>query len=167
MILSISRKQLFLAAAVFAGALALVACIWWTHRPQHLGRTNVSPFENDMVEGLVRGLLREDGVRDEPVCFLAFDESGTPPSGDFIRRFADCKQPAVLSTDNSVAPPVNRFFQKNNGRPGLVLKVIQFHEVSAGIFEAVVSVSTLPPGHDRVSYRVTNVAGSWTAKKKS
>jgi hypothetical protein len=166
MILSLNRKTLVIASVVFIGAALLAAGLWRAHQPLHLGRSNVSPFENDMVEGLVRGLLHEDGVRDEPVCFLAFDESGTPPSSEFIRRFADCRQPAVLGRDHSVSTPASRFYQKNNGRPGLVLQVVQFHEVTAGIFEATVAISTLPHGHDHIAYRVTNVAGSWNVKRR-
>lgn len=161
-----SQKKFFLAAGVVIGALLLLDVLLWLHRPVH-SRTDISPFENDMVENLVRSLLREDGLRDSPVCFLAFGENAASPSTDFIQRFTDCQHPAVQCLGSSVAPPVNRVLDKDTGHPGLVIRIIDFHEVLSSTYDYTVSISNLPTGHDHVVYRVSNVGGSWMVKKRS
>lgn len=166
--LEINRRTLYVAGGIFISVILLVAGIIWWHRPEHhAGRIEVSPFENDMIASLVRGILREDGVRDASVCFVSFGEGGTPPSSGFIARFADCRRPAVRSVDSSVSPPINRFFEKDNGRPGLVIRIIKFNEYIPGVFDITVSFSNLPRGHDQIVYRISNLGGSWVIQNRT
>lgn len=167
MTIQTNRKTLIAIGAIFTGAFLLVATILWLHRPQHFGKIEVSPFENDMMESLVRGVIREQEVQGAPVCFLSFGEGQTSPSPGFIGRFADCHQPAVCSMGSSVSPPVNRYFEKDNGRPGTVIQIFSFHEFVSGVFDITVSISSLPRGHDRVMYRLSETAGNWAIKKRT
>jgi hypothetical protein len=166
--LQANRKTLYLIFGIDFALLLVLAGVLWLHRPvHHAGRINVFPFENDMMAGLMRGILHEPDISRESVCFLSFGENGTPPSSEFIARFADCRQPAVRGVDTSVAPPINRFFEKNTGRPGLVIQIISFREIISGVFDITVSISTLPRGHDRVVYRLSDVAGDWIIKNRT
>ena len=166
--LLINRRILYVIGGVFTGVVLLLAGILWWHQPRHrVGRTDISPFENDMIESFVRSLLREDGVRNAPVCFLSFDEGGTSPSSSFLARFADCHQPAVRSVDRSVSPPNNRFFEKDNGRSGLIIQIIKFKEFVPDVFDITVSISNLPRGHDQIVYRISRSTGEWTITKRT
>ena len=166
--LQISNRTLCRAGGILAGVLLLVAgVLWWSRAGHRIGKTNVSPFENDMMEGFVRCLLLETNLRSAPVCFLAFGEGQATPSSAFLARFADCHHPAVHGVGNSVSPPVNRFFEKDNGRPGIVLQVVKFNEFITSVFDITVSFSNLPRGHDRVVYRVIRVSGDWTIDNRT
>jgi hypothetical protein len=168
MILQINRKTLLIAACLFTGVVLLVAgVVWFNRSPVHAGRINVSPFENDMMENLLRGVIKEDGIRGDSVCFLSFGEGRTPPSSDFMKRFIDCHSPAVQGVDTSVSTAINRFFQKDNGRPGTIIQIIDFKQYLPDVFEITVSLSCLPHGHDRVVYRIAKVAGVWGISKRT
>ena len=165
---SLNRKTLFIGVGIFVGILLLLAGILWLHRPvRHVGRTDVSPFENDMVECLVRGILHESGMSSAPVCFLSFGEGRTSPSATFMERFADCHQPAVRSVGSSVSSPIRRFFEKSNGHSGTVIQIISFHEYIPGVFDITVTVSSLPRGHNQVIYRLADLGGNWVIKKRT
>lgn len=165
--LSLQRRTLFLLAALLAGAVLMLAGIFWWHQPKHPGRVEVSPYENDMIETVVRNILRENGVREAPVCFLAFGEGTTTPSSVFIARFADCRRPAVRGVGSSVTPPIARSFEKDNGRPGVVIQIIKFEPLISGVFNVTVSISSLPPGHDQIVYRIADAGGKWEIRKRT
>lgn len=166
--LQLHRRTLSVAGGFFLAVILLLAAVlWWHHPSRHAGRIDVSPFENDMMESLVRGILHEPAIRDTPVCFLSFGEGGTPPSSGFIARFADCHHPAVRSVGSSVAPPIHRFFEKDNGRPGLIVKIVKFNEYIPTVFDITVSFSNLPAGHDQIVYRISNAGGDWSIKKRT
>ncbi len=160
-------KRKTLGGAGICAAAVFLAGLLWLHSPfRHPGKIDASLFETDMVEGLVRNLLREDGLRDTQVCFLGFGEGGTSPGAGFIARFADCRHPAVLALNSTVAPPGNRVLEKNNGHAGTVVKIIVFRELFPGDYDVTVALSCLPAGHDHVVYHVTSVAGDWQATKR-
>lgn len=165
--LSLQRRTLFLLAALLAGALLMLAGIFWWQQPKHPGRVEVSPYENDMIETVVRSVLREDGVREAPVCFLAFGEGTTTPSSAFIARFADCRRPVVRGVGSSVMPPIDRTFEKDNGRPGVIIQIVKFEPFISGVFEVTVGLSSLPPGHDRIVYRIADTGGKWEIRKRT
>jgi hypothetical protein len=162
-----SRTRVLTVGFILAGVILLLGGVWLHHHFRHPQKVNASIFENDMMESLVRGMLRENSLRDAPVCFIAFGEGRTPPSPEFIARFADCRRPAVRGVNNSVSPPVNRYFEKVNGRPGLILRIIQFQEFISSVFDVTVSISNLPPGHDRIVYRISNSTGEWVITKRT
>lgn len=142
-------------------AVGLVAGGFWKWRASiPPAPVNVSPFETDMTVGLLRGILGELGPSAPPVCFLAFGEARTPPSGGFMSRFGRTR-PQLRSFGSAVAPPINRFFEISNGRPGLVISVISFREITTSLFEFEVVFSNLPAGQDRYLYKVMNQGGDW------
>lgn len=159
---SVNRTTLFLIGVALP--LLVAGGIWLSRPAHHFGKTEVSPFENDMIESLVRGILPEDGIRNAPVCFVSFGEGRTTPSSDFLHRFADCRNPVVHGTGSSVAPPIDRYFDKYTGRPGTVIQIINLHEYIPGVFDITVSISTRPRGHEREVYRIANIGGTWTIK---
>lgn len=164
----ISYRTLYRVGGILAGVVLLVGVATWWNRPAHrAGRIDRSPFENDMMEGFVRCLMLETNLRDAPVCFLAFGEGHTSPSSGFLARFADCRHPAVRGVGSSVLPPVNRVFDKDNGRPGVVLQIIKCNEYYTSVFNITVSFSNLPRGHDRFVYRVGRDSGDWTIRKRT
>lgn len=166
--LQISQKTLFTVGGVFACAVALLAVILWLHRPVHLtGKIDVSPFENDMMESLVRNVLRESSVSNAPVCFLSFGEEGTSPSEGFIARFADCHRPAVCSARDSVSPPIKGYFDKANGHPGIIVQIIKFQPFAPGIFDVTVTISSLPAGHNQIVYRISDIGAEWVITKRT
>lgn len=133
---------------------------WWWQHSRIPARVNASEYETDMTEGLVRGVLRELGTGGPPVCFLAFGEGRTPPSRAFIARFVNTT-PELRSSGSSVSPPNGKFFEVSNGRPGLIVRVISFREITPSVFESVVAFSNLPAGRDRFVYRVAQQGGEW------
>lgn len=166
--LQINRRTLYVAGSILTAVTLLLAGLIWWHQPKrHAGRTDISPFENDMIEGLVRGMLHEDSLREASVFFVSFGEGGTSPSSTFIARFNDCQHPAVHSAGKSVSPPVKRSFEKDNGRPGIIVQIIKFNEFVPGVFDITVSFSNLPPGHDQIVYRISHVTGDWVITKRT
>jgi hypothetical protein len=160
----INRYAFIAGAGIVIAALALAGWVWL--RPvHHLGNVDASPFENDMVEALVRGILQEDGLRDSQLCFLGFGEGGTSPGADFIARFDDCRNPSVAALNSTVNPPINRVLEKKNGHAGTVIKIIDIHQTQADVYNVTVSLSCLPAGHDHVSYHVANVSDTWVARR--
>jgi len=155
------RKTSLIIVAVLAVVVTVGLGLAALHQLRRGPRANVSEFESDCTEALVRGILRELGIRNAPVCFLGFGEGRTPPSRDFIARFSDCRRPAVRSLGSAVAPPIGRFLEISNGRPGVILQIIQSKEYLPGTFDVTVVVSILPPGHNRVIYRVSKTGGEW------
>ena len=147
-----------LLTVVVAGALG-GGFRWWRHS-QIPSRVNASEYESDMTEGLVRGVLRELGGGGPPVCFLAFGEGRTPPSPNFIARFANT-YPELRSSGSSVSPPNGKYFEVSNGKPGLIMRVISFREITPSVFEGVVAFSNLPASRDRFVYRVAKQDGEW------
>jgi hypothetical protein len=147
-----------LLTAVVVGALG--GGFWWWRHSQFPARVNGAAFETDMTAGLVRGVLHELGTGGPPVCFLAFGEGRTPPSPSFIARFAKT-YPELRSSGSSVSPPNGKFFEVSNGKPGLIVRVISFREITPSVFEAVVAFSNLPAGRDRFVYRVAKQGGEW------
>ena len=145
---------LLLILVVLGGGLS-----WWRHA-KIPPRVNASEYESDMTEGLVRGVVRELGTGAPPVCFLAFGEGRTPPSSAFIARFANT-YPAVRSSSSAASPPIGQYFQFSNGRPGLIVRIIRFREITPTAYDAVVSFSNLPAGRDHYLYRVVNQGGDW------
>lgn len=148
---------LILMAAVGVG---LLGGYWWWRQARIPPRVNASEYESDMTEGLVRGVLREIGTGGPPVCFLAFGEGRTPPSPGFVARFGNT-YPALRSSGSSVSPPNGKYFEVSNGRPGLILRVVSFKEITPSAFDAVVAFSNLPTGNDHFIYRVAKQDGEW------
>jgi len=148
---------IFLVAAVAGG--------WWWWRPPRHPVVDASLYETDMTENLVRIILTQMKPPVPAVCFLAFGDGGTPPSHEFIARFAG-SQPAVRSCGSAASPATGQFFETSTGRPGLVVHIIQFKESEPGTFEVLVSFSNLPPGHDRFTYRLYNAAGDWILRSR-
>ena len=147
---------------ILSGSLVLLlaGALWWWLRPNHPAPVNASIYETDMMEALVRGVLPE--FQPSPaVCFLAFGEGTTPPSSTFIARFAGT-QPVVRSCDHAAMPPVGRQFEISTGKPGCLIHVIQFREITPDAFDVLVRFSHLPEGHDQFGYRVTKFAGDWS-----
>ena len=146
--------------------LVLAGGLWWWHRPAHPAPVNASLYETDITEHFVRGVLAELQPPVPPVCFLAFGDGSTSPSEAFIARF-DGSQPAVRSCGSAVAPPVGKYFEISTGRPGLVVHVISVKEFIPGTFDVLASFSNLPAGHDRFSYRISELAGEWKIKSRN
>ncbi len=144
-------------------ALVLAGGYWWTRPPVHPPPVNPSPYETDMTEGLVREILTELKPPVPPVCFLAFGAGRTSPSPGFVARFAGTR-PAVCSCGSAASPPIGRYFDAYTGREGLILHVISFKEYIPGTFDVLVSFSNLPAGHDRFTYRLTQLGGNWRVK---
>ena len=166
--LQISYRQACWVGGILTGVVLLVGVVIWSHRPGHrAGKIDRSPFETEVVEGFVRCLVLETNIRDAPICFLAFGEGNTSPSSGFLARFADCRHPAVRPVGSSVLPPGSRSFDKDNGRPGLVVHIIQCSPYYAGVFDITVSFSNLPPGRDRFVYRFGRDAGDWSIRKRT
>jgi hypothetical protein len=146
--------------------LALFGGIWWRHaHSAHPAPVNASIYETDMIEGLVREILTEFKPPLPTICFLAFGDGTTSPSAEFIARFAG-SQPALRRCGSAVSPPNGGFFETSTGRPGLVVHIIRFKEFIPGTFDVAVSFSNLPPGHDRFTYRVTQIGGEWQVNSR-
>ena len=146
---------------IFLGlGLLLAGGAWWWLRPTHPAPVNASIYETDMVEGLIRELLTELKPPVPAVSFLAFGDGTTPPSRAFISRFVG-SQPAVRACDSAASPPVGQQFEISTGRPGLIIHVIQFKEITPSAFDVLVRFSNLPEGQDRFTYRVTKLGGEW------
>ena len=47
------------------------------------------------------------------------------------------------------------------GRPGVIIQIISFREISHDEFDFLVALSNKPPGHDRFIYRLFNIGGDW------
>jgi len=148
---------------ILSGSLLLLVAggVWWWLRPAHPAPVNASIYETDMMEALVRGVLPEFQPAPPAVCFLAFGEGTTAPSATFISRFAG-SQPVVRGCDNAVMPPVGRQFETSTGKPGCLIHIIQFREITPDAFDVLVRFSHLPEGRDRIGYRVTKFAGDWS-----
>jgi len=146
--------------------VVLAAGLWWWHRPTHPAPVDASIYETDMVEGLVRQILTEFQPNAPSVCFLAFGEGATPPSHEFIERFAG-SQPPVRSCASAASPPINQYFEYSTGRPGLEVHIIRFKEIVTGSFDVLVAFSNLPAGHNQFTYRVSNSLGSWQVKSRN
>jgi hypothetical protein len=151
--------------AIFLG-LALIGGFRWWHHPKHPAPVNASLYETEMTEGLVRAMLAELKPPVPPVCFLAFGDGATPPSREFIVRFAG-SQPTVRSCDSTASPPIGAYFETSTGRPGLVIHIIRFKEFIPGTFDVLVSFSNLPAGHDRFTYRIANLGGDWVIRSRT
>src|SRR5438093_8574445 len=82
---------------------------WWVRHPRHPKGVNASEFETDLVAAVVCGILTEPETSSRAVCFLAFGEGRTSPSGRFLARFAG-SHPAVRSCGSWVSPPVGNHF---------------------------------------------------------
>jgi hypothetical protein len=145
--------------------LALIGGLWRGHHPAHPAPVNASIYETDMTEGLVRGFLPECAACGQGVCFLAFGEGTTSPSRTFIARFAGSR-PVVRSCGSAVSPLTGKYFETATGRPGLVIRIIRFKEIIPGTFDVLVGFSNLPPGHDRFTCRISNLAGEWVIKSR-
>jgi hypothetical protein len=139
---------------------------WWRTHARPAPRAAASQYESDMMEALVRELLQDFGIRGAPVCFLTFGEGKTPPSGRFIARFADCRRPAVRSYTSSVEPPIGRHLEVATGQPGLIVQIFSLKEYVAGCYDADVGISNLPPGHQRIIYRIAKTTGQWVITKR-
>jgi len=164
------RKPILIIAITLAVTMAIAVGggLWWRYRARNIQQVNASPYETEMIEALVRNLLREYGIRNAPACFLAFGESMTPPSWRFISRFSDCRRPAVLSYRSSVSPPlIGRHLELTTGRPGLIIQIVSFEEYIPGCFDVVVGISNLPKGHQRVVFRISHSTGEWTIIKRT
>jgi hypothetical protein len=162
--MTVSLKTFLIVGGMGIVALVLAGFLWL--RPvHHLGNIDASPFENDMVEALVRAILLEDEFRDSQVCFLGFGEGGTSPGTDFIARFDDCQHPGVAALNGTVSPPVNRILEKKNGHAGTVIKIIELNQTQPDVYDVTVALSCLPAGHDHVVYHVANVSGTWVARR--
>lgn len=146
-------------AAVLGGGF------WWWRHPRISPRVNASEYENEMTAGLVRGVLSELGTSGPPVCFLAFGEGRTPPSASFIAQFAS-SHPEVRSSGSSVSPPVGKHLEVSSGRPGLIVRIISFREITPSVSEAIVAFSNLPAGHDRFIYRIAKEGGEWIVQSR-
>jgi hypothetical protein len=59
-----------------------------------------------------------------------------------------------------------KYFETATGRPGLVIRIIRFKEIIPGTFDVLVGFSNLPPGHDRFTCRISNLAGEWVIKSR-
>ncbi len=146
-------------------ALVLLGGLWWWHRPAHPAPVNASLYETDMIAGLVRQILTEFKPPVPTVCFLAFGDGRTPPSPEFIARFAG-SQPEVRSCGSAASPPIGKYFDVSTGRPGLVVHIIDFREIIHDTFDVDVSFSNLTPGHDRCVYRINRIGGDWRFKSR-
>ena len=144
--------------------MALAGGCWWWEHPKHPAPVNASLYETDMIEAVVREVLSELPPPVPPVCFLAFGDGRTPPSADFIARFAGA-QPLVRSCDSAASPPTGQYFDLSTGQAGFLFHVISFKEYVPGTFDVLVSLSNLPPGHDHLSRRISNLNGEWKVEK--
>jgi hypothetical protein len=166
--IEVSRKTLLTVGGMVAGTILLLGGIFWAHRTVHLtGKIDVSPYENDMMESLVRSLLHESSLSNAPVCFLCFGETRTSPSSSFLARFANCRRPAICSVGNSVSPPTMGYMDKSDGRPGTIIQIINFKPFAPGIFDITVAISNLPSGHDHIVYRISDVGAEWVITKRT
>jgi hypothetical protein len=143
--------------------LALAGGFLWLRPPAHPPSVNASLYETDMTESLIRNILAEMEPPLPPVCFLAFGDGGTPPSRAFIARFAGT-HPAILSYQTASAPPTGQYIETSTGRPGLVLHIIRFQQITPGTFDVLVQFSNLPSGHDHFLYRVAQVDDAWVVQ---
>jgi hypothetical protein len=152
-------------AAIIALVLGIVAAgvVWRMHHARTPHPVEVAGFESDMTEGLLRGIFPE--LKNASVCFVAFGEDKTEPSWAFITRFAD-SHPPVKSFKSSVFPPGGKILEVSTGRVGVIIQIISFKEFIPGTFDVLVALSTMPPGHDRFVYRVSNATGEWIIKSR-
>lgn len=145
--------------------VAVVGGFWWSQHKTAPQRVNGSAYESEMIEKLVLGLLQELGSQAPPVCFLAFGDGATQPSPGFVARFAGT-HPTVKDAGSAVSPPIGKFFDKSNGRPGLVIHIVSFKEYVSGIYDVLVTFSNLPSGHNRFIYRISKATGEWKVKSR-
>jgi len=153
------RRAILLVGVV----LAVAGGFLWLRHPAHPAPVNASLYETAMVESVIRNILAEMEPPLPPVCFLAFGDGGTPPSPAFITRFAG-SQPAMRSYQSASAPPTGQYIETSTGRPGLVVHIIRFEEVTPGTFDVLVQFSNLPPGQDHVLYRVAEIDDTWVVQ---
>ena len=156
-----STLYLLLAALLATG----VTGGWLVSRHGQVRRQPAVGFESDMTENLLRGIFVENAAANPAVCFLAFGEDRTAPDDAFIARFAGSR-PAVRSFQSSVMPPIGKILETASGKPGLLIQIVSFKELITGTFDVVVTFSNLPPGHDRFTYRVTDLAGEWKIQSR-
>ena len=155
----------------FLVALALLLLLaggWWSWRrahPVHPGPVDAAIYETDMTEALLKRILPELPAPVPSVCFLAFGDGRTPPSREFLARFAG-STPAVCSCGSAASPPIGRYFDAYTGREGLIVHFVSFKEFIPGTFDYIVRFSNLPDGHDRFTYRVTRVGDEWVVKPR-
>jgi hypothetical protein len=136
--------------------------LWQRHQPKHPIRVNTSEYETDMIEGLVRGILQEPGMRQMPVCFLSFGDTLTPPKLNFIKRFSG-SHPVVKAYGASMATP-GGFFEPNTGHQGVLIQIIGFKEYISLHYDVEVSFAHLPSSHKLFTYRVENTVGDWVVE---
>jgi hypothetical protein len=151
------------AIIIVALGLALAGGYWWRRPPAHPPPVEAFLYETDMNESLIRHILAEMEPPLPSVCFLAFGEGGTPPSREFIARFAGT-QPAMRSYQSASGPPTGQFFETSTGKPGLLVHIVRFKEVAPETFEVLVQFSNLPAGHDQVLYRLAQVDNAWVVQ---
>jgi len=138
---------------------------WWRHT-RLPPRVNASEFENEMTASLVHELLRELATNNPPpVCFLAFGEGQTPPSYNFVAQFSG-SYPALRGSGSSASPPIGKYFEVSNGRPGLILRLVRIRAITPSSHEVVVAFSNLPAGRNRFRYRVSKLAGDWSVANR-
>jgi hypothetical protein len=155
-----STLYLLLAALLATGVTG-----GWLYRHGQVRRQPAVEFESDMTESLLRGIFAENAASNPAVCFLAFGADRTSPDDAFIARFAGSR-PAVRSFQFSVMPPTGKILETASGKPGLLIQIVSFKELITGTFDVVVTFSNLPPGHDRFTYRVTDLAGEWKIQSR-
>jgi hypothetical protein len=124
---------------------------------------DASLYETDMAESLVRNILAGMQPPLPPVCFLAFGDGATPPSREFIARFAGT-HPALRSCQTASAPPTGQYIETSTGKPGLVVHILSFKQIVPGMFDVLVQFSNLPPGRDHVLYCVTRLNDGWVVQ---
>jgi len=148
-------------AIVFIIAVLLLAGgLWWWLCPSHPAPVETSIYETDMVEGVVRELLAELKPPVPSVCFLAFGDGTTTPSPAFVSRFVG-SSPAVRGCGSAAMPPVGNQFEISTGRPGLIIHVVEFKEITPTAFDVLIRFSNLPEGQNRFTYRVGKISGEW------
>jgi hypothetical protein len=112
---------------------------------------------------IVGGIFPE--LQNASVCFVAFGEDKTAPSGAFVARFAG-SYPSVESFKSSARPPGGKILEVSTGKAGVIVQIISFKEFIPGTFDILVAFSNLPSGHDRFVYRVSNATGGWDIKNR-
>ena len=152
------KKGVFI--TLILGIMASGLCWWQLHHAKNHRRANVVEFESDMTERLLRGIFQELDTGNPPVYFVAFGEARTQPSRAFMERFADHVPPVQVFT-SSVSTPNGLVLETDNGRAGVIIQIISFHEFSPGAFDVLVALSQRPARHDRFTYRLFNIGGDW------
>jgi hypothetical protein len=148
-----------------AGILTAVGVGWWLHARHNPRAANMAEFENDVTDGLLRGIIQEQDADQPKAYFVSFGADQTDPSRLFMARFGG-HNPPVRGISSSFTLQGGQRVETARARTAVFVQVLRCRQFSPGTFDVLVLFPKLPDGENRFTYRVSNQSGDWTILRR-